>query len=1476
MSASSSSLLLLCCLLAAIITPICGYKILFICPLPARSHNNLCRGVVDSLVERGHEVTFVSAFAAVEPKYRDFPIENIMSFKDEEFNLGFSMLNRSYIETIKMLSRIQPKMMKFMYDDKAINKFLSDKSEKFDLVIFEHFFNEAVIGFGVKYTCPVIALSPVNLMTWLATMTNNPLAPEIVPNVFSNFSSNMDLWQRVTNVGMIVVQEVLERLIIRPIQESVYEEYFPKESKRVPYDQLTKRISLVLVNSHPSIGIARPLLPNAIEIAGYHIKDPESLPDDLKTILDSAKEGVVYFSMGSNLKSSQMSPELKAIILKALGNLKQTVLWKYEEDLPGKPKNVIIRKWMPQTGILAHPNVKLFISHGGFLSCTEASHFGVPLLAIPIFGDQSINAMALVRRGHGVVLDYMNITDVSFKWALDEVLENPRYTETAKQVHQLYHDRPMRPRDLLVYYVEHVVRTKGAPHLAPPQLPRYSQLMLDVIGIFLIPLLTVGSLFSFVLWRCFYRKKKEKMETMIHEILLVDDNVVLIYSLVYPVDIAVYCFLTSNQPTPKATCDFYIKPIRKRSCIVRWNFFRNKRLCAYTIQIIIKYTNRFVNISTLSKLTSKGHDRVSPCPSCIPRVEPRNPRAVKPSSSCTVPRAPVFFIHRAVCETARSRLRREIRKNRKSCHGSGSTFTEAIHRSVFLDPSRLEGTTTWCTLIGEQSNWKRAHLYAYICPNVGHFPVQVQLQLMHTTNIESAWIVRQHLIMKVNGKHKCIVLNYLGLYHCILSTNYSSDILVFYRPNLLIPMYQGFGLFLVRTIIIMPQNIVSELIEPANEYQRPLYLGFDKVSHISEFNTLQTQGVPNIDRFSIGKEVRQGDTITFKLFNANSRILLGILCVCISMVNGSKILKVCLAPSKSHHILCQGVVDTLADTGHELLLEIPVMRKVYLLFSININDNILAQICPDNEFVTFINSFATNSKRYKEITISELSNSLQKHHPGFKTNLMSIVKIINVLPLWQQEVTKTFFNHPKIVDFFNDKNQNFDLVIIEYFMNEMFIGYFNNYVVRNRDMHNHKTRIRNVELSKQEHRGAQFYNALPDNIRSAKNISAFLKGDIGYLCARCSFKGKSHQYACNDIHRNLGNVSDYLGKTFKVLKTKRNAYYEFFLDPTSRKLYAEYMPKEAKLVPFEDLRKHVSMVFANSHPSVGLARPLLPNTIEIGGYHIADPKPLPKDLQEVIDSAKHGVIFFSMGSNLKSKDMDVELRQNILKVLSGFKETVLWKFEENLPDKPKNVIIRKWMPQSSILAHKNVKLFISHCGLLSVTETTYFGVPLLAIPVYGDQFHNAMTVSEKGQGVVLSLSNITEASLKWSINEVISNPKYTEMAKMNQKLFHDRPIKPRKLLAFYVDHIIRTKGAKYLSPPSLSRASQLLLDIAVVILIPLVSIAFLFALICRKLNRYSQLLLDAMAIILIPIIIIVALFSYMLWKCCNRKNKQKI
>jgi glucuronosyltransferase len=69
--------------------------------------------------------------------------------------------------------------------------------------------------------------------------------------------------------------------------------------------------------------------------------------------LDDASDGVIYFSMGSNLQSSQMPDNKRDAFLKAFSGLKQQVLWKWETDtLPGQPNNVRLGKWFPQADIL--------------------------------------------------------------------------------------------------------------------------------------------------------------------------------------------------------------------------------------------------------------------------------------------------------------------------------------------------------------------------------------------------------------------------------------------------------------------------------------------------------------------------------------------------------------------------------------------------------------------------------------------------------------------------------------------------------------------------------------------------------------------------------------------------------------------------------------------------------------------------------------------------------------------------------------------------------------------------------------------------------------------------------------------------------------------------------------------------------------------------------------------------------------------
>lgn len=70
--------------------------------------------------------------------------------------------------------------------------------------------------------------------------------------------------------------------------------------------------------------------------------------------MDDSKEGVVYFSFGSNVFSKNIPPERMKTIMEALAELPFKVLWKFEEEeLPGRPSNVRLEKWMPQTDVLS-------------------------------------------------------------------------------------------------------------------------------------------------------------------------------------------------------------------------------------------------------------------------------------------------------------------------------------------------------------------------------------------------------------------------------------------------------------------------------------------------------------------------------------------------------------------------------------------------------------------------------------------------------------------------------------------------------------------------------------------------------------------------------------------------------------------------------------------------------------------------------------------------------------------------------------------------------------------------------------------------------------------------------------------------------------------------------------------------------------------------------------------------------------------
>lgn len=187
-----------------------------------------------------------------------------------------------------------------------------------------------------------------------------------------------------------------------------------------------------------------------------------------------------------------------------------------------------------------------------------------------------------------------------------------------------------------------------------------------------------------------------------------------------------------------------------------------------------------------------------------------------------------------------------------------------------------------------------------------------------------------------------------------------------------------------------------------------------------------------------------------------------------------------------------------------------------------------------------------------------------------------------------------------------------------------------------------------------------------------------------------------------------------------------------------------------------ELAKETNLMFVNQHFSLSGAKPLPPSVVELGGIHIQKAKPLDVDLQKFLDNAEHGVVFISWGSMIKAETMPVAKRDAIVKAMKRLKQRVIWKWEnDTLENKPDNMYISKWLPQRDILCHPNVKVFMTHAGLMGSSEAAYCGVPVVATPMYGDQFLNAAAMKQRGMGVILHYEDINENNVIKAVKKAL-------------------------------------------------------------------------------------------------------------------------
>ena len=101
---------------------------------------------------------------------------------------------------------------------------------------------------------------------------------------------------------------------------------------------------------------------------------------------------------------------------------------------------------------------------------------------------------------------------------------------------------------------------------------------------------------------------------------------------------------------------------------------------------------------------------------------------------------------------------------------------------------------------------------------------------------------------------------------------------------------------------------------------------------------------------------------------------------------------------------------------------------------------------------------------------------------------------------------------------------------------------------------------------------------------------------------------------------------------------------------------------------------------------------------------------------------------------------------------------------------PGNVVLESFVPHRSVLPH--AAAIVSQCGLGTVMKALAHGVPLVCLPLVGDQPENAARVQGLGAGVRLP-SDAGPSHIREAIEHVLTDPAFRLAAQRIAKAIAD-------------------------------------------------------------------------------------------------------
>ncbi|TKR81589.1 hypothetical protein L596_015435 [Steinernema carpocapsae] len=198
------------------------------------------------------------------------------------------------------------------------------------------------------------------------------------------------------------------------------------------------------------------------------------------------------------------------------------------------------------------------------------------------------------------------------------------------------------------------------------------------------------------------------------------------------------------------------------------------------------------------------------------------------------------------------------------------------------------------------------------------------------------------------------------------------------------------------------------------------------------------------------------------------------------------------------------------------------------------------------------------------------------------------------------------------------------------------------------------------------------------------------------------------------------------------------------------------------------------------------------------GSHCPEPKTLEGEFLDFVeDPTSKGTIYVAFGSFVRweyAPDHVLNAFVDGFNELSDYR--IIFSYNGNKELKLKHhVKVISWAPQQEILSHNKTKMFVSHGGLKSMKEALCTFTPVVYMPLFAEQAHNARIALEMGIGGAVNKYTVSKETLLSEMRHVLDeSDAYTQKVRILHSIYMDRIIPSLDEAVFYAERVLRKKG----------------------------------------------------------------------------------